>query len=68
MKIARSFAEGPSLAIGLCRQAAYAALDNDLEQQMHLEMLSVKILLDIHDCKESVKAFLEKRKSKFKGK
>jgi len=68
MEIARSFAEGPSLAIGLCRQAAYASLDNDLEQQMHLEMLSVKSLLGTHDCTESVKSFLEKRKPMFKGK
>ncbi len=68
MEIARAFAEGPSLAIGLCRQAAYASLDSSLEQQMHLEMLSVKSLLGTNDCKESVKAFLEKRKPRFIGK
>jgi len=68
MSIARSFAEGPSLAIGLCRQAAYASLDSSLEQQMHLEMLSVKSLLSTHDCRESINAFFEKRKPRFIGK
>jgi len=66
--LARTLAEGPPLAIGLTRQAAYAGLSNDLEQQLLYETTVQRRLFQTLDCKEATAAFLEKRRPLFKGK
>jgi 2-(1,2-epoxy-1,2-dihydrophenyl)acetyl-CoA isomerase len=66
--MASEFAKGPSLALGLIRQAVYSSMVNDLEQQMFFETAAVKRLWQTHDCREAARAFVEKRPPRFLGK
>ena len=66
--IAASLASGPTVALGLIRRAAWAALSSDLETQLGLERELQKIAGRSPDCREGVAAFVEKRAAKFSGK
>ncbi len=66
--IAASLAEGPTVALGLIRRAAWAALSSDLESQLTLERNLQTQAGRSPDCREGVTAFLEKRVARFKGK
>lgn len=71
IKAAREFAEmivkGPSIAIGLAKQAIQRGIHNSLEEQITLEALAQYICLRTEDHKEGVRSFFEKRPPQFKG-
>jgi len=67
LKLAESLAAGPTLALGLMRQAYWKSFDNTYEQQLHLESTGQQQTVASEDSREGVKAFLEKRKPLFRG-
>ncbi len=67
MALAASFAEGPTHAYALTKQAIQAASTNSLDQQLDLERQLQREAGRSDDYKEGVKAFLEKRPAKFTG-
>jgi 2-(1,2-epoxy-1,2-dihydrophenyl)acetyl-CoA isomerase len=64
--LARELANGPA-SIALIRRIAWASLDNDWKQQLHLERLTQRDAGRTEDFVEGVTAFAEKRPAKFKG-
>jgi len=67
-ELAGEMAKGPPLALGLIRQATYAGMVNDLEQQLLCETTAQRRLFETQDCAEATAAFLKKRQPLFKGK
>ena len=65
--LAASLAEGPTVALGLIRQAAWAALSSDFDTQLSLERGLQTQAGRSADCREGVAAFLEKRAARFTG-
>ena len=65
---AKRLANGPSLALKMIRQSAWAALDSDFETQLLLDRKNQKIAGRTTDFSEGVAAFRERRKAKFSGK
>ncbi|MCX5906044.1 MAG: enoyl-CoA hydratase [Deltaproteobacteria bacterium] len=68
MEWAETLAKGPSMAIGLAKQALWRNLSGDLEAALRVEAESQKICLQSSDHQEAVKAFVEKRDPVFQGK
>jgi 2-(1,2-epoxy-1,2-dihydrophenyl)acetyl-CoA isomerase len=66
-RISETLAQMPTKALGLTKRAFNAALQNNLEQQLHLEEALQTEAGQTADFKEGVQAFLEKRKPVFKG-
>jgi len=66
-KLAESLAAGPTLALGLMRQAYWKSFDNSYEQQLHLESTSQQVASASEDAAEGILAFQEKRPRNFKG-
>ena len=66
--IAGRIAAGPSVAIGLMKDAVYKALDNTLEQQLEFEAFAQGVCFKTEDHQEGVRSFFEKRPPVFKGK
>jgi len=66
--LADKLAKGPSLAIGLAKQAIWRNLSENLESALHFEAQSQNTCLESADHREAVKAFLEKRDPLFQGK
>ncbi len=67
MTLATELADGPTVALSLIRKLYAASFDNSFEDQIHLERLCQKEAGWTEDHWEGVKAFLEKRPSKFVG-
>lgn len=67
LDMARQLANGPTRALGMIRQAAWASFDNDWEQQLQLERLMQKTAGRTSDSMEGVMAFLQKRPANFTG-
>jgi enoyl-CoA hydratase/carnithine racemase len=67
-KVARTFAKGPTMAMGMAKKAVYEALNMDLEQGLHVMCRIQGELMKSQDHQEGVAAFLEKRKPHFTGK
>jgi 2-(1,2-epoxy-1,2-dihydrophenyl)acetyl-CoA isomerase len=65
--VAKTLAEGPTIALGNTRQLLRQSLDETLESQMELESLALSASARTADAKEGISAFLEKREPKFKG-
>ena len=65
--LADKLAKGPSLAIGLAKQAIWRNLSENLESALHFEAQSQKTCLESADHREAVKAFLERRDPLFQG-
>ncbi len=66
-RIAAALATGPTVALGLIRRAAWAALSSDLDSQLGLERELQKLAGRSPDCGEGVTAFREKRAARFTG-
>ena len=64
---ARSYASGPSLAVGMIKLAAVQGYGRPLEQGLAIEREALIRLFKSDDAKEGVKAFVEKRKPDYKG-
>jgi len=67
MVLARRLAQGPTLGLGLIKQALNRSLENDLTQQLDLERDLQKRAASSADFREGVAAFLNKRPAKFSG-
>ena len=67
-ELADKLARGPSLAIGLAKKAMWRNLTQDFASALNFEAQSQKACLESEDHWEAVKAFLEKRDPRFRGK
>ncbi len=67
MAFARRLAEKAPLALGLAKLVLNACANVDPDTGRHLERLGQSILKRTEDHEEGAKAFLEKRKARFKG-
>jgi 2-(1,2-epoxy-1,2-dihydrophenyl)acetyl-CoA isomerase len=65
--MARSFAEGPPLAIALSKRALYRNQEASLREALEFETYAQNICSRTDDAKEGINAFLEKRTPEFKG-
>ena len=68
LELARRLAAGPTLALSMIRNAAWAALDSGLEDQLALEARLQREAGLTEDFVEGVTAFMEKRPPRFSGK
>ena len=68
LDFAAKIAAGPSLAIELTKRAVYRGVVSDLLSQLYFENYAQNICFMSEDFREGVRAFLEKRPSRFKGK
>jgi len=65
-QLARSFAEGPSLAYAAAKRAL-AASDRPLEEGLRIEREAFVALFATRDQEEGMRAFLDKREPRFEG-
>jgi 2-(1,2-epoxy-1,2-dihydrophenyl)acetyl-CoA isomerase len=67
-KLCAHLATQPTRGLALMKQALNASLGNTLDAQLELERSLQRVAGATEDFREGVKAFLEKRPAKFKGK
>jgi enoyl-CoA hydratase/carnithine racemase len=67
MRIAKTIASMPPLAVLQIKEAVLAGQDASLETAMLLERKAFQLLFATNDQKEGMRAFLEKRKPEFQG-
>jgi 2-(1,2-epoxy-1,2-dihydrophenyl)acetyl-CoA isomerase len=67
VEIARTLADGPTVAIGLMKRLANRALDVDRTTALFEEVMAQELTNASLDAREGVASFLEKRPSKFRG-
>ena len=65
--LAKRIASGPSVAISLMKRAAYRGIHSDLDSQLEFEAFCQALCSKTKDHQEGVRAFLEKREPRFKG-
>lgn len=66
-EVARRFAEGPTLALGLAKRAIVLGTADDLDAALAREANLQALLFTTRDHAEGVDAFLEKRPPRFEG-
>ena len=64
--LASALANGPA-SVAMIRRIAWASLDNDWKEQLHLERVTQRDAGRTADFAEGVAAFAQKRPAKFKG-
>jgi 2-(1,2-epoxy-1,2-dihydrophenyl)acetyl-CoA isomerase len=66
-KLASQLARGPAIALGLARQIAWSAVDDDWEAILKREREAQRIAGRTRDADEGINAFIEKRIAVFTG-
>jgi enoyl-CoA hydratase/carnithine racemase len=67
-ELAKKLIQRPPLALRYAKRAVYEELtDVNLASRLDYEISIDRMLMDTEDCREGVRAFLEKREAKFKG-
>lgn len=67
MELARSFAEGPTIALSLAKRQFDLSWNNSFDQYLDMEATMQPIASRTEDHEEGLKAFREKRPPRFKG-
>lgn len=67
LKLAKTIAERPPIAVRLAKEAVQAALETSLEAGLELERRNFYLLFATEDMREGMRAFIEKRKADFQG-
>lgn len=67
MRLANVLATRPPVALALIKNAIDTGIALDLEAGLEHEAKCFAVLFDTEDCKEGLRAFLEKRKAVFRG-
>lgn len=67
MTMARTFADGPPIAIRMAKRAMYRNVDSSLEEALEFETFAQNACAATKDAREGIAAFVEKREPKFKG-
>lgn len=67
MELAKSFAEGPTIAMGLAKRQFDLAWNNGFDQYLDMEATMQPIASRTEDHEEGLTAFREKRRPRFKG-
>jgi 2-(1,2-epoxy-1,2-dihydrophenyl)acetyl-CoA isomerase len=65
--LARELADGPTLALGKAKRLVYTGTEESLETQLETERAVISAISRTEDATEGIKAFVEKRSPKFKG-
>jgi enoyl-CoA hydratase len=68
MEYARKLADKPPIAVALIKKCVNEGIDADLRKGLQTEREALPIALDTEDAREGVRAYLERRPPKFKGK
>jgi len=66
-RLAQEIARRPPLAVMLAKEAILASFDNSMESGLAFERKCFHMLFSSKDKKEGMRAFLERRKPKFRG-
>jgi 2-(1,2-epoxy-1,2-dihydrophenyl)acetyl-CoA isomerase len=67
LAMAKSFADGPPIAIQLAKRAMYKAENTDLREALEFETFAQNLAQGTEDAKEGIRAFVEKREPEFNG-
>lgn len=67
MAMAKTFADGPPIAIRMAKRAMYRNIDSSLEEALEFETFAQNACAATKDAKEGIAAFVEKREPQFKG-
>jgi len=67
LAMAKSFADGPPIAIQLAKRAMYKGENTDLREALEFETFAQNLAQGTEDAKEGIRAFVEKREPAFKG-
>jgi 2-(1,2-epoxy-1,2-dihydrophenyl)acetyl-CoA isomerase len=65
--VAREFAAGPTVALGLARQLVHRNLTSDLAEALEREALTEELAVRSNDFKEGMRAFAERRDPDYSG-
>jgi 2-(1,2-epoxy-1,2-dihydrophenyl)acetyl-CoA isomerase len=65
--VAREFAHGPTVALGLARQLVHRNLTSDLSESLEREALTEELAVRSNDFKEGMRAFVERRDPDYSG-
>ncbi len=67
LEYAKKLAQGPSVAVDLARRFIHKALTSNLDEILDYEAVAATMSAHTEDAREGTRAFIEKRKPKFKG-
>ena len=66
-ELAQQLASGPSWAVGHAKRVIYAGYESPLEEAGEFEGVTITTAMGMHDGREGIAAFVEKRAPEFRG-